>query len=556
MKLFLLAIKPLIFIFILMFYSPSFGAADNSPPFYPVKLIFIHHSTGGNLLTAPNNDQPYGGLGTALMDNNYFVSATNYGWGPDSIGDTTDIPNWPEWFTGANSSTILTALYNESDQNFGDFGSWPRLETDPGGENEIILFKSCFPNSDLYGNPNDSAGDIPGDAYTISNAKAVYNNLLTYFQTRTDKLFVVITAPPMNENDYTADIQSADDRSSNARAFNNWLLNDWLSGYPHKNVAVFDYFNVLTASDNHHRWADNLVQHVINTDNNYLAYPVNSYDSHPSSTGHQKAVSEFVDILNYYYNRWKDNAGTTWAALTKTQVSQLYVGVFGRASEGDGNAYWRSDPNSTSMTATANLMLNTEAAQTYFDSTLNNNQDFIEHIYLNTLGKTYADDPEGINYWVKELNDGKTKGEVIAALIVAAQTPENAGAAQDQFNNKVEVSDYCADTIPIFIDLDTFTGFILSVTDDLNSITYAKNLIITCANTNHKPIASSISLNIDSSIPYLEQQLIGRDPDGDIITYELISSATGIGYSSAYVHPVTQGCLTLQMNPVGMIPLH
>ena len=58
--------------------------ADNpDPPAAPVKLIFVHHSTGGNWLADPNSDQPYGGLGIALRDNNYFASATNYGWGPD-----------------------------------------------------------------------------------------------------------------------------------------------------------------------------------------------------------------------------------------------------------------------------------------------------------------------------------------------------------------------------------------------------------------------------------------------------------------------------------------
>ena len=122
--------------------SPCLGALDNSPPASPVKLIFIHHSTGGNWLADSNTDQPYGGLATALQNNNYYVSATNYGWGPDSIGDNTDIINWPSWFTGTNSSTILSALYSETGQNIGDFGSWSRLAGDPGGENEIILFKS------------------------------------------------------------------------------------------------------------------------------------------------------------------------------------------------------------------------------------------------------------------------------------------------------------------------------------------------------------------------------------------------------------------------------
>jgi hypothetical protein len=60
--------------------------ASVTAPAEAVRLIFIHHSCGSNWLSDGN-----GGLGIALMDNNYFVSDTNYNWGPDSIGSSTDI---------------------------------------------------------------------------------------------------------------------------------------------------------------------------------------------------------------------------------------------------------------------------------------------------------------------------------------------------------------------------------------------------------------------------------------------------------------------------------
>ncbi len=271
---------------------------SDAPPAAPVKLIFIHHSTGGNWLADPNSDQPYGGLGKALLENNYFVSATNYGWGPDAIGDRTDIVNWPEWFLGPNRDAILHALYTESGQNIGDFGNWSRLPNDPGGENVIIMFKSCFPNSDLDGHPDDPPLPEPNDwEYSIANAKAVYNALLTYFETRQDKLFIVITAPPLQESDTTRE------HAANARALNNWLVNDWLANYPYPNVAVFDYYNVLTGPNNHHRWNGNTIEHVQASDNNYSFYP--SGDSHPSTAGHTKATAEFIPLLNVFYNRWR-----------------------------------------------------------------------------------------------------------------------------------------------------------------------------------------------------------------------------------------------------------
>ena len=289
-------------------------ASDARAPQIPVKLIFIHHSTGGHWLADENSDQPYGGLGMALMNNNYFVSATNYGWGPDSVGDRTDIPNWPEWFTGPNSSVALNALYSAAGQNFEGFGNWSRMPADPGGENEVIIFKSCFPNSDLFGHPDDPPSASPNDEYTVSNAKAVYNDILAYFQTRPDKLFIVITAPPQNENEYREDIQTSAQRAANARAFCNWLVNDWLAGYPHDNVDVFDYYNVLTGADNHHRWQNGSIQHLRNVNSNFSAYPVDAYNSHPNTAGQQKATSEFVPLLNFFYNRWKQSS--TCATVT------------------------------------------------------------------------------------------------------------------------------------------------------------------------------------------------------------------------------------------------
>ncbi|RJR42627.1 MAG: hypothetical protein C4567_07140 [Deltaproteobacteria bacterium] len=288
-------------------------ALNPNAPATVVKLIFIHHSSGQNWLA-----DDHGGLGIALRNNNCFVSDTNYGWGPegDTIGDRTDIGHWWDWFRSPSRDTYLNALYAESNQNC----SYSRLASDPGGSNRIIMFKSCFPNSYLGGKPSDppttGANPLRGqDAYsehmTVANAKGIYNDLLVYFASRQDKLFVVITAPPQVANDTDAA------HAANARAFNNWLVNDWLAGYPHKNVAVFDFYNVLTShggnrnindlgteTGNHHRWRNNAIQHQQTVMNNLSAYDTNNYDSHPTAAGNQKAAAEFVPLLNVYYHRW------------------------------------------------------------------------------------------------------------------------------------------------------------------------------------------------------------------------------------------------------------
>ena len=263
----------------------AFAADDGSRPTARVKLVFLHHSVGQNWL-----DDDQGRLGAVLNANNYFVSDTNYGWGPDSIGDRTDIPNWWEWFRGPNSARYLAAVYAQSGQN----SPYTRTLSDPGGPNQIVMFKSCFPNSSLAGGPNDNAA--VGNQLTVANAKYVYNELLRYFATRPDKLFVVVTAPPNSETQYAA----------NARAFNNWLVYRWRSEnhYPYRNVAVYDFYNVLTGPNNHHRLVGGVEQHVSVPGMN-SAYYVSGGDDHPTPAGSVKARNEFVPLLNAFYHRWR-----------------------------------------------------------------------------------------------------------------------------------------------------------------------------------------------------------------------------------------------------------
>lgn len=289
---------------------PKTSSAFNpNPPAAPVKLIFLHHSTGEAWLA-----DDHGQLGIALRNNNYFVSDTNYGWGSDSIGSYTDIGDWYTWFRGPNSPTYTSELYLESNQHAG----YTRLATDPGGKNEIILFKSCFPNSGLQGGVGDpvpSINDNPlkGEGawsgnHTVANAKGIYIDLLNYFRTRQDKLFILITAPPLSDGTY----------ADNARAFNNWLVDEWLAGYPYQNVAVFDFYTVLTtnggsadANDlnavggNHHRYNGTVIEHLTSAGSNTLAYPTG--DDHPSAAGDLKASAEFLPLLNIYYHAWKSS---------------------------------------------------------------------------------------------------------------------------------------------------------------------------------------------------------------------------------------------------------
>ncbi len=174
----------------------------------------------------------------------------------------------------------------------------------------------------------------------------------------------------------------------------------------------------------------------------------------------------------------------TWASLSQTQVSQLYVSIFGRASEGEGNQYWQS--KNWDMATTATKMLDTDAAKNYFGDSLATDQAFIEYIYKNTLNKTMADDPDGIAYWVGQLKT-QSKGQVVSKLVDTilqygpgqpyySPNDTKANQAYEQFYNRVQASNHMAVTVentPDNWEVVTVFSKGLNVTYDQNTLTVA-----------------------------------------------------------------------------------
>jgi PKD repeat protein len=200
------------------------------------------------------------------------------------------------------------------------------------------MFKSCFPNSQLGGSASDPVppiGENPlrgegsgSEHHTVANAKGIYVALLDYFATRTDVLWVVVTAPPLvpGETDLAA--------AANARALNEWLVKEWLVSYPHRNVFVFDFFHVLTsdggstrtndpwtndlgwADGNHHRVRSGAVEHLRTVANDRSAYGSSPGDSHPTGAGGLKASGEFVPLLNAAWRCWQGVGGCPTSTTT------------------------------------------------------------------------------------------------------------------------------------------------------------------------------------------------------------------------------------------------
>ncbi len=227
-----------------------------------VDLVFIHHSVGENWL----NDR----LCQALNDHGYHVADIYYGW--REYGDRTDTVDWPIWFT----DEVMGLVYQE----MGAMTA-PNTLQPASGENTIVMFKSCFPNSDVGSD--------------ISDEQAIYNSLVPYLEAHPEKMFVLVTPPPMREISDPA----------KTRELCDWLADrqsGWAAGAATGNVFVFDLYNVLTSPDAHHRLVDGQEVHESVSGHDTLAYP--SGDDHPNTEGNVKATEEFVPLLDFWYQQF------------------------------------------------------------------------------------------------------------------------------------------------------------------------------------------------------------------------------------------------------------
>ncbi|MDP8217318.1 MAG: discoidin domain-containing protein [Candidatus Theseobacter exili] len=256
-------------------------------------VVFIHHSCGSNWLS--------NSLNAALLAKSYINERNDITYGtpvspdsgrPDSLGgaagDSTNINHWILWFN--------------------DYLSRVKQHGCADGQNRIIMFKSCYPISNI-----SSAGTEPGNPFsgsqTIANYRSVfrhpdgsgnnysdngyqYKPLEDIFAENPDTLFIVVTAPPRH---YGPSDATNDTQAHNARVFNNWLKNTWLNSYntsnpDAKNVSVFDWFDFLSYSDDHASHPNRLKQ----------AYGGNSGDSHPNSTANSESTGFFATNQNNF----------------------------------------------------------------------------------------------------------------------------------------------------------------------------------------------------------------------------------------------------------------
>jgi hypothetical protein len=218
-------------------------------------IIFLHHSTGNNLIEQGGVRERFTQAGYSFWDHSF-----NYQGLRDPAGKLTGYS-----YSVPNDNTDPDGLAQIFAQKIYDLP----LNTLSGlFQHEVIIFKSCFA----------PANNITSDQQ-LEQYKAWYLGFRNVMDQRPDKVFIVVTDPPLNP------AETNSQEAARARAFANWLKSsEYLNG--HRNVFTFDFYGYLAEND------------PASPDYNMLqkAYREGS-DSHPNQIANKAMGPLFTDFV-------------------------------------------------------------------------------------------------------------------------------------------------------------------------------------------------------------------------------------------------------------------
>jgi len=217
----------------------------------PVRIIFMHHSTGLGLIEQGEVRAAFTDLGYEFWD---------HGYNDEGLVDAEG--NW------------LGVNWEVPDDNTDPDG-WERIfnqpVTDPPAntfshmlEYDVIIFKSCFPNADIQTEEQ------------FETYQSYFSSIRDVIAQHPDKLFIALTIPPLTPN------STSPEAVARARRWAEYLISpEFLEGYP--NLVVFDFYTLLADEDGYLR-AD--------------YRPDDEYDSHPNERANQTVGPLFVDFVD------------------------------------------------------------------------------------------------------------------------------------------------------------------------------------------------------------------------------------------------------------------
>jgi hypothetical protein len=237
------------------------------------KIVFIHHSTGANLIKQGNLRQLLRSANSEIefWDHSYnllpFWQIT-----AQIIPYQTGLSDGGGNLTGTDYHLDIT---NTDPKGYADLFSQP-LQSPPQNafsklisNFDVIAFKSCFPVTKI-------ASDMQLEHY--KKCYAIIRDRIDLFP---EKLFILFTPPPLRRE------MTKKEFAHRASIFSQWMRSKEFLG-KRKNIAVFDFFSLL-AENTQEKSNFNMLK------TEYA--PLIPFDSHPNRSANVSAAKELAVFL-------------------------------------------------------------------------------------------------------------------------------------------------------------------------------------------------------------------------------------------------------------------
>ncbi len=227
-------------------------------------IIFLHHSCGSNLieqggvrglLSKYSNSKDHPGVNFQFYDHGYNEDGLTLPNGKRA-GKNYDVPDDntnPDGFANIFSQPVTSPPTN----------CFSKLLS-----HDVIIFKSCFPVSDIWSEEQ------------LEEYKTHYMTIKQTVLKHPDKVFIIVTQPPLDRK------ETSQDNAKRARRWATWLTsNEYLKGAT--NLFTFDWFGLLAESDPKSPNYNCLKER----------YRLGNGDSHPNETANKETAPKFVEFL-------------------------------------------------------------------------------------------------------------------------------------------------------------------------------------------------------------------------------------------------------------------
>ena len=200
-----------------------------------MKIIFLHHSTGENIWNGGvskwfeqynlENKTEY------RIEDRIFPKQSPYGW------NNYPYDYWNIWVRNAGPDPYMEE---------------PTLEI-LAGEYDVIIFKHCFPVSDIV--PDTGDPEVSSDVKRLENYKLQYEALKNKMKEFPETTFIVWTAAPRVKitsiktriAEYLKRRSVQTENAERARTFVEWVRSEW--DEPGDNIFIWDLFELATGEE-------------------------------------------------------------------------------------------------------------------------------------------------------------------------------------------------------------------------------------------------------------------------------------------------------------------